>query len=88
MSRATSRTPVMDSVVERATPVTAPPSAPVSLVHVLRSLNSMSSDGVRQLHERLSIITMIESANQYRDEDPARFDVVKRLLVAAGVQGI
>lgn len=63
-------------------------TTPISLVHVLRSLNSMSSDGVRQLHERLMIMHLIDDANRRRATEVERFDVVKRILTAAGVQDL
>lgn len=62
--------------------------AEISLLDLLRSMNSMSSDGVRQLHERLAILHMVDEANRWRLKESTRFDVTKRILIAAGVQGL
>ena len=59
----------------------------VPLATVLRHLNSMSSDGVRQLHEKLSILRMVDEANRWRHQGGAdHLDQVKRILAGAGVQ--
>lgn len=78
--RRTSKTPVMDQLI------TGP--AEIPLMAVLRSLNSMSSDGVRALYERLMILRLVTEANCERSSERDHFDQVRRLLVSSGVQGL
>jgi ribosomal protein L37E len=64
------------------------PAGEIPLVAVLRSLNSMSSDGVRQLHERLSILSLVHEANRWRSQEAEHFAQVKRVLGSCGVIGL
>lgn len=75
-----SMTPVMDQLVTD--------TAGIPLMAVLRSLNSMSSDGVRALYERLNILNIVHEANRHRATERDHFDQVRRLLVSSGVQGL
>ena len=75
-------TPVMDSLV------TAPQAGEIPLMAVLRSLNSMSSDGVDQLYKRLSILNLVHEANRWRTQESDHFDQVKRVLSSSGVVGL
>ncbi len=61
-----------------------PPEIP--LVNVLRSLNSMSSDGIDQVYKRLTILHLAHEANCWRGPEREYYAAVVRVLSGVGVQ--
>lgn len=59
--------------------------APIDTTKVLATLNGMSSDKLRQLHDQLAIILLVEDANRTRHEDTTSFATVRRILSNHGV---
>lgn len=77
------------SEIQHLTPTGDPVSeapAEIPLMGVLASLNHLSSDGVRALHDRLAILYYVDDANRFRSTERARFDAVRRALVGANVK--
>ena len=62
------------------------PSA-ISLIAVAAMLNHASSDGLRQLHDRLAILSLVHEANRWQVTEPEHHDLVRRLLSGAGLKG-
>ena len=60
--------------------------APIDLAEVLRTLNSMSSDGIRQLHDRLAVLSLVHETNRWRLQEIDHFILVKRVLSNYGVK--
>lgn len=60
---------------------------PIDLHAVHALMNSMSSDGLRQLHDRLSILHMVDEANRWRLEgNGEHYDQIYRALSGAGLR--
>lgn len=62
--------------------VTAVPAIDLHAVHA--TLNQMSADGLRQLHDRLAILQMVAVANEAGD--PEYYARVRQALAGAGVR--
>lgn len=57
---------------------------PIDLHAVHATLNQMSADGLRQLHDRLAILQMVAVANEA--DDPEYYARVRQALAGAGVR--
>lgn len=57
---------------------------PIDLHAVHATLNQMSADGLRQLHDRLAILQMVAVANEA--DDPEYYARVRQVLAGAGVR--
>lgn len=59
---------------------------PISLTEVLRTINQMSTENLRKLHDQLAIILLVDEANRYRSENQGSFATIARILGNAGVK--